>query len=247
LYEQAAARAIQRHGGRQLLDDAPVTTAKPDRSPGQPLRTAAISGLAFTMLYVVHRLLQGTGPDSSTAAAVATYQVAHRGALVASEVAVGLGLLAFIPFVAGLVPVIWRAGQEPLAMGVAISGGVFVAMGFVSNAAETALIWVADHNQPAAVLALDQLQGRTPIVWTITALVAAISLATYRTGLVGRWLGAAGLVAAAIFLLGSVFSVLGPIPEGSSSLVGVGLFIVWMLALSAALWRAPAAGTTPRP
>jgi hypothetical protein len=59
-------------------------------------------------------------------------------------------------------------------------------MGFVSNAAETALIWVADHNQPAAVLALDQLQGRTPIVWTITALVAAISLATYRTA----WSGA---------------------------------------------------------
>ena len=75
----------------KLLDDALVTAANPDRPPGQPLRTAAISGLAFTVLYVVHRLLQGTGPDSSTAAAVATYQVAHRGALVAREVAVGLG------------------------------------------------------------------------------------------------------------------------------------------------------------
>jgi hypothetical protein len=102
----------------------------------------------------------------------------------------------------------------------------------VSNAAETALIWVADSNQPAAVLALDQLQGRTPVVWTITALVAALSLAICRTGLVGRWLGVAGLVAAVIFLLGSVFSVLGPTPEGSSSLVGVGLFIIWMLALT---------------
>ena len=159
----------------------------------------------------------------------------------------GLGLVAFIPFLAGLVPVIWRAGQEPLAVAVAISGGVFVAMGFVSNAAETALIWVAASNQPAAVLSLDQLQGRTPVVWTITALVAALSLAIRRTGLVGRWLGVAGLVAAAVFLLGSVFSVLGPTPEGSSSLVGVGLFIVWMLALSAALWRAGSTSTTPGP
>jgi hypothetical protein len=229
------------------LDDALVTAANLDRSSGQPLRTAAIGGLAFTVLYLLHRLLQGTGPDSSTAAAVATYQVAHRGALVASEVAVGLALLAFIPLLAGLVPVIWRARQEPLAVAVAISGGVFVAMGFVSNAAETALIWVADANQPAAVLALDQLQGRTPIVWTITALVAALSLAILRTGLVGRWLGVAGLVAAAIFVLGSVFSVLGPTPEGSSSLVGVGLFIIWMLALSTALWRAPSTSTTPGP
>jgi hypothetical protein len=194
-------KAIPRRAGRQLVDDALVTAANPDRSPGQPLRTAAISALAFTALYVVHRLLQGTGPDRSTAAAVATYQVAHRGVLVASEVAVGLALLAFIPFLAGLVPVIWRAGQESLAVAVAISGGVFVAMGFVSNAAETALIWVADANQPAA----------------------------------------------GIFLLGSVFSILGQTPEGSSSVVGVGLFVAWMLALSAALWRAASTSTTPGP
>jgi uncharacterized membrane protein YkvA (DUF1232 family) len=232
----------QLHAGSGLVDDALVTRATTDRPPGQPLRTAAIGGLAFTILYLLHRILQGTGPDGSTATAVAAYQAPHRGALLASEIAVALALLAFIPFVAGLVPVIWRAGQETLAVAVAISGGVFVAMGFVSNAAETALIGVADANQPAAVLALDQLQGRTPIVWTITALVAATSLAIWRTGLVGRWLGVAGLVAAAIFLVGSVFSVLGRTPEGGSSLVGVGLFIVWMLAVSVGLWRTTALG-----
>jgi hypothetical protein len=120
-------------------------------------------------------------------------------------------------------------------------------MGFISNAAETALIRVADANQPAAVPALNELQGRTPIVWTITALVAALSLAGWRTGLVRRWLGVAGLVAAAVFLLGSVFSVLGRTPEGGSSLVGVGLFIVWMLALSLSLWRTPAPGARSHP
>jgi hypothetical protein len=77
--------------------------------------------------------------------------------------------------------------------------------------------------------------------------VAALSMVIYRTGLVGRWLGVAGLVAAAIFLLGSVFSVLGPTPEGRSSLIGVGLFIIWMLALTAALWRAVSTSTTPGP
>jgi hypothetical protein len=223
-----------------------MTGAKLDRSPGRPLRTAAIAGLTFTVLYLVHRILQGTGPGSSAAAAVAGYNLAHRGTLLASEVAVGMALLAFIPFLAALVPLIWRAGQEPLAVAVAISGGVFVAMGFVSNAAETALIGVADSNQPAAVLALDQLQGRTPVVWMITALVAVLSLAIQRTGLAGGWLGAVGLVAAAIFLLGSIFSVLGRTPEGGSSLVGVGLFIVWMLLLSASLWRGAARSTFSR-
>jgi hypothetical protein len=230
-----------------VVDHALMTGAQLDRSPGRPLRAAAIAGLTFTVLYLVHRILQGTGPSSSTPAAVADYHLAHRTTLLASEVAVGLALLAFIAFLAALVPVIWRAGQETLAVGVAISGGIFVAMGFVSNAAETALLGVADSNQPAAVVALDQLQGRTPVVWTITALVAVLSLAIQRTSLVRRWLGTVGLVAAAVFLLGSVFSVLGRTPEGSSSLVGVGLFIGWMLVLSAGLWRSATSSTPPRP
>jgi hypothetical protein len=146
-----------------VVDDALMTGAQLDRSPGRPLRTASIAGLSFTVLYLAHRILQGTGPESFTAAAVADYNLAHRTTLLASEVAVGLALLAFIPFLAALVPVIWQARQEPLAVAVAISGGVFVAMGFVSNAAETALIGVADSDQPAAVLALDQLQGRIPV------------------------------------------------------------------------------------
>ena len=128
------------HAGRRLLNDALMTRANVHWSPAQPLRTAAVGGLAFTVLYLVHRLLQGPGPDGSSAATVAAYQVARRGTLLASEVAVGLALLAFIGFLAALVPVIWRAGQETLAVAVGISGGVFVAMGFASNAAETALI-----------------------------------------------------------------------------------------------------------
>jgi len=81
-------------------------------------------------------------------------------------------------------------------------------------------VWPTATSRRPAVLALDQLQGRTPIVWTITALVAVRSLAIQRTSLVGRWLGVVGLVAAAVFLLGSIFSVLGRTPEGTSSLVG---------------------------
>jgi len=229
----------------QGLDRDLMTSVQLGQSSRQPLRTAAIGGLAFTGLYIVHRILQGTGPGSATAAAVAAYTVQHRGTLAASEVAVGLALLAFIPLVAALVPIIWRAGQETLAVAVGLSGGVFLAMGFLSTAAETALIGVADSNDLSAVLALNHLQGRTPVIWTVTALVAAISLAIHRTSLVWRWLGVAGLIVAPIFLLGSVFSILGPTVEGNTSLIGIGIFIVWMLMLSAGLWRA-ADSTAPR-
>lgn len=208
------------------------------------LRTAALAALGFDVFYVVHLLLQGLGPDGGTPAAVAAFNVAHRSALVASEVAVGAALLAAIVFVSALAPVIRRAGQDTLATAIAISGTVFVALGFVSQAAETALVGAADVSDLSAVLALNQLQGRTPIVWSITALTAAVSLSALRTGLLPKWLGVGGLVAAGVFALGSTFSVLGRTVEGNSSLFGVGLFIVWMLMLAVFLWRA--AGRTGR-
>jgi hypothetical protein len=196
-------------------------------------KIAAVGGWTFTGLYIVHRILQGFGPGGD----VAKYNVDHRGTLLVSEIAVGLALLAFIPFAAALSTLIREAGQPVLATAVAISSTVFIAMGFLSTAAETALVNVADSGQPGAVLVLDQLQGRTPVVWTIAALVAVVSLAIRRTGLLWPWLAWGGFVAAVVFLLGSVFSVLGREVEGSSSLFGIGLFIVWMLTVSSGLWR----------
>ena len=143
--------------------------------------------------------------------------------------------------------VIWRAGHETTAVAELVAGTVFLATGFMSTAAETALVGVADSNEPGAVDALNQLQGRTPVVWAVTALATMISLAILRAGLTWRWLGISGLVLAGIFLLASICSLVGRGVEGGYSLIGVGLFIVWMLALSAGMWRTASADIAPRP
>ena len=205
---------------------------------------AAIGALVFALLFVVHHVLQGTGPASSSAADVAAYNVAHRGALLGSEVALGLGLLAFIAFLAPFVVLVWRAGQETPAVAVLVAGTVFVVLGFVSTAAETALVGVADSNEPGAVDALNQLQGRTPVVWAVTALAVTVSVAIRRTRLLWRSLGIAGFVLAGVFLLASISNLVGRGVEGGYSLIGVGLFVVWMLALAAGLWRTGSANPT---
>ncbi|SCL29744.1 hypothetical protein GA0070624_3942 [Micromonospora rhizosphaerae] len=143
--------------------------------------------------------------------------------------------------------VVWRAGHETTAVAALVAGTVFLALGFMSTAAETALVGVAESNEPGAVDALNQLQGRTPVVWSVAALAATISLAILRTGLLWRWLGISGLVLAGVFLLASVSNLVGRGVEGGYSLVGAGLFIVWMVALSAGLWRAVPATTAPGP
>jgi hypothetical protein len=202
------------------------------------LRSAAIGSLLFSLLFTVHHVLQGAGPVASSVPDVAAYNVAHRDALLASEVALALGLLAFIAFLAPLVALLRRTGQETTAASLLIAGTAFIALGFMSTAAETALIGVADGHDPGAVDALNELQGRIPVVWTVSALATAISLAALRTGLLPRWLGIGGLVLAAVFLLAGVSSLIGRTVEGGYSLIGVALFIVWMLALAACLWRA---------
>jgi hypothetical protein len=211
-------------------------------NPARALRTAALGALVFDVLYVAHRLLQGLGPGDVTPAGISAFNVGHRSALLASEVAVGLALLAVIVFIAAFAPLIRQAGQDILATAVTVSGTAFVAVGFISQAAETALVGVAEAGDQSAVLALNHLQGRVPIVWTITALTAAVSLAGLRTRLLPTWLGVAGLVAAGVFALGAMASVIGRTVEGNSSLFGVGLFVVWLLLVAVCLWRV--AGTT---
>jgi len=224
-----------------------MTSMKLDRFSGPLLRNAAIGGLAFTILYLLHRVLQGTGPDRSTAAAVAAYHVVHRGALVASEVAVGLALLAFIPFLAALVPVIWRAGQETLAVAVAISGSIFVAMGFVSNAAETALIGVADSNQPAAGRtgpgsAAGPYPDRVDDHGAGRGALAGDPAHQPGRALARRGgLGRRGSLPAGLHLQRP-----GTNPRRDFVPCRVGIFIVWMLLFSVGLWRTAATTIAPR-
>lgn len=66
----------------------------------------------WSVLYVVHRLLQGLGPDDATPAGISADKLAHRSALLASEVVVGLALLAVIVFIAAFASLIRQAGRD---------------------------------------------------------------------------------------------------------------------------------------
>jgi hypothetical protein len=218
-----------------MVDDGPMPSVNLGRFG--TLRVAALGAVAFDVLFVGHHLLQGFGPEGTSPAEIAAYNTSHATALLVSELLVGLALLAAIVFIAGLAAALRDAGQSAYATAVTVSGAVFVTIGFGSQAAETALVHVADQGDSSAVLALNELQGRTPVVWTIVALTASASWGARRAGLVPRWFGLAGLGAAAVFLLGSMFSTLGRASEGSSSLFGVGLFVLWMLVIAVLLWR----------
>ena len=205
------------------------------------LRTAALGALVFDVLYVIHRLLQGFGPDDATPAEISAFNLVHRTALLASEVAVGLALLAVIVFIAAFISLIRQTGRDTLATAVTVSGAAFVALGFISQAAETALAPRGRRRRPVGRTGAEPPAGSDPDRVDHYRAYRGGLAPGLRTRLLPTWLGIAELAAAGVFVLGSISSVLGRTVEGNSSLFGVGLFIMWLLLVAFRLWQA--AGT----
>lgn len=225
------------HGPR--IDTEVDVNTDPASARGIRLRWAAAGATAFVVLYAVHRALQGAGPESGDPAALSAWITEQRVPLLASELVVGVALLAFIVFVAPLVVVLHHDGDPVIATVFGLAGSIFIAMGLVSLAAENALFAVdtTDPNSGSMIAVLDALQGRVPNVLTGSALAASIAPAFLRRRLAWRWLGCVSIVAAALFALAFVFSVFGAQAEGRGSLFGVASFIVWMGLVAVALWR----------
>jgi hypothetical protein len=143
----------------------------------------------------------------------------------------------FVLFLAALLGPLRQTGEWFGATAVGVSGTVFVALGLVSTATETALVRVVGTGERAAVLVLFELQAAVPVVFAVTAFTGTTALALLRTRLLPRWLGVGGLGASAVFLLGAVLSIFGA-AEGESSPFGPALFIAWMFVLCIGLLRA---------
>jgi hypothetical protein len=146
------------------------------------LRVAGSAGLVFVASYLVHVVLQSPGPAGGSPATVAAYFDDHRTRMLLGEVINGIGLLAFVPFVAALVGPLQEAGERTGAMVVLVNGTVFAVLGLVSTAAETALVRVAGTGVGSGVLTLFELQAKVLIVFAVTAFTGASALALLRTG-----------------------------------------------------------------
>ena len=208
------------------------------------LRWSATGAAAFVVLYALHRMLQGVGAASTDPAVVAEWIDSNRGLLLASELALGAALLTCFGFVAPLVVVLREDGAPVTATAVALSGGVFIAMGLVSSGLETAL-YASTSAEPVGIAVLDGLQARVPNVLAAAAMALCIAPAFLHRRLAWRWVGIASLIAAATFALGFVFGVVGSAPESGGSVFGVAAFVVWLAIVSVALFVSAANARRP--
>ncbi|HVH24984.1 MAG TPA: hypothetical protein VNA11_21260, partial [Pseudonocardia sp.] len=114
---------------------------------------------------------------------------------------------------------------------VLVAGSVFVALGYVSTAVETALVHLAATDDLTAIRVLFELQARIPVVFAAAAFTAATAIAGGKARLLPRPVAVAGLALAALFAAGAVLSLVGPV-AGDASPIGPALLRAWMLTLS---------------
>jgi hypothetical protein len=213
------------------------------RDESRSMRSAAIAGVAFVVLNVAGTFAPGAPPasDASTAKIVSYFRD-HSGGIKAQLLLGGLGIAALLWWFGALWEMLHRSeGERPrLAIVAAISLVSGLTLALVSgaiNAAAAIRVVNADtthflYSFSLVVIAAGGLAIGTSLF--------ATCVVAYRTNIVPRWISSLGWVAALAFLVGSLGTV-----SDSSAVNGIGLvaflvWCVWILAVSALMWR----GTT---
>jgi hypothetical protein len=209
---------------------------------------ALVGGIAFVVLIVVTIILSGSPPKlTDSPAKFAKYFKDHSDSI---KVASYLGGLAFVPILVWLGS-LWRAlrraeGGDPR-LTVVATGGLLVG---------GAAVLVAQTMTGATAVSINDLGGAAKFFATFSqflfasagfafaVLVGAVAVIAIRTGAFPKWFGlASGLLA-----LGWLVAAIGSVSRSDVwmvvGIVVVILWLAWILALSAFMYRGTDRATT---
>jgi hypothetical protein len=206
-------------------------------------RIGALAGVAFVALLFCSTAMVDA-PRGATDAELLSWWSDDgnlTNVLVSTYLQVGAGV-CFLLFAIGLRAALMARedGSRPLSTLAFVAAVVFVALLLASDGPRGVIaagVKLNDEALPAPDFLRYMPQLGYVLLGTIGGVVAGVSTAAaslviVRTGAIGRWSGMLGLLCAAVIVVAAV--ALGPwfIP----------MFLVWVLASSAALWRS--AGST---
>jgi hypothetical protein len=208
-------------------------------------RWAALGGVLFVVLNVVGAAITGEPPAPNDSVAKITEYLDDKGtALQVAQALGGVGSVGLLWWFGSL----WRRmshaenGRHRLSVvslgGLVLSAALFLASGAVSTAASMRVEDLGDNAATFWVLTGVLLAGAG---FGLTLHLGATSMLALRTQLFPRWIAYLGLAAAIGFL---VAGVTGSTTDASGPMI-IGLFSflawsVWILAVSATMWRTPA-------
>ena len=206
-------------------------------------RWAPLSGIVFVCLVIPTLFLPAKSPPGADdpAAEWASFVQDHRSAYLISMCFSGLAVVAFIFFLASLATRLRAADQELLAVVALGAGLVTAAVWYVWLSFQGVLAWTsADGLDPTVVKTL-LAAADFAFPFPIAALVAATSIAAWRSAIWPTWLACVGVVGGIWLMVGGLALARHGFfaPTSGARLTGWAFFFVWVLAGSAFLLRKP--------
>jgi hypothetical protein len=204
---------------------------------------AALGGVAFVVLSVVGTFIAGAPPAADDSAAdIVEWFTDNPGAIQTAQFLNGLGLVALIWWTGSLFRRMLRAeGGRPRLSVVAIVGLVFAGVfAMISGAVMSATALRIDEIGDSARVfyALSMVMLATSAFGLVTAL-AAISALSMRTKMLPQWLTYLGLLAALLFLIGSISSATDEPAVIFFGFAGFFIWSIWILGVSYEMWKRP--------
>ena len=211
---------------------------------------AAACGIVGVVLFVLGLFILGKPPDlGDDARTVANFYIVNRGPILWSLWFQGLGVLAFIWFIAALGAAMRGAGEERLAAAMGLTFAIIFAIGAVSAITRGALGFrIAEEVDSGVTLALYHLTAYMDTVSSVigAGLYAAVAGAAIRSRFLPQWWGwLSGLAALWAVISSTAWSRDGFWSADGAGLLGFIVFLVWAGVTSILLTMQTGRSATP--
>lgn len=218
---------------------------------GRSARWSGAAGIVALACFVAETvLLRHTPSTEQPTSDITAWFSDHRAVALTATYLLGLGATFLLVFVGGLRQRLRQDDDLDAAAGIAFAGGIGLSLTMLLAAAALAVLAFRPDTDSGVARALYDANGLLVVfaLFPAAALVAASSVVALRRGVLPRWLGWAGLVVAALALVGAASvqqsgwfmpqADIGALPIASAA------FMLWLLATSITLLRVRAAGGT---
>lgn len=206
-------------------------------------RWAPLSGIVFVGLVIPTLFLPAKSPPSASdpAAKWASFVQDHRSAYLVSMCFSGLAVVAFLVFLASLATRLRAADQELLAVVALGAGLVTAAVWYVWLSFQGVLAWTSAAGLSPAVVKTLLAAADFAFPFPVGALVAATSIAAWRSAIWPTWLSCIGVVGGIWVLVGGLAMARHGFfaPTSGARLTGWAFFFLWVLVGSVFLLRKP--------
>ena len=212
-------------------------------------RISAMGGIVFVLVTVVGAFLAGAPPAASDSAAKITkYFQDHHGAIEASQVLNGIGVIALLWWFGSLWRMMSRAEDERPRMAIvaglalAFAGGLALLSGAIVSATALRIDDIGAGAQIFYVLSTVVIASSG---FALVAHLAAVSSLNYRKHMLPVWITYVGWLAALGFLVASLGSASDASAFNFIGLISFLVWCVWIVGISVLLWQG--AGQAVRP